>query len=53
LIAALEKRLLQSRLKEKQQAVLREFLDSQGALDDRVILEAVRLIMSTPEYQLT
>ncbi|MBI3852238.1 MAG: DUF1800 domain-containing protein [Verrucomicrobia bacterium] len=53
LIAALEKRLLQGKLKEKQEKVLHEFLDSQGALDDQVVLEAVRLIMSTPEYQLT
>jgi uncharacterized protein (DUF1800 family) len=53
LIAALEKRLLQSKLKPKQERVLRDFLDSQPELEDRVILESIRLVMSTPEYQLT
>lgn len=53
LIAALEKRLLQSELKPKQKAALRAYLDSQGALDDGDILGAIRLVMSTPEYQLT
>ena len=53
LIAALEKRLLQSEMKEKQKAALREYLDSQGELDDGDILGAIRLVMSTPEYQLT
>ena len=52
LIAALAKRLLQSELKDKQKAALREYLDSQGALDDQDILGAIRLLMSTPEYQL-
>jgi uncharacterized protein (DUF1800 family) len=53
LIAALEKRLLQSKLKEKQRQALREFLDARGELDEGDILGAVRLVMSTPEYQLT
>jgi len=53
LLAALEKRLLQSRLKDQQKKVLRDFLDSKGKLDDYDILETIRLIMSTPEYQLT
>ncbi|HMP82976.1 MAG TPA: DUF1800 domain-containing protein [Verrucomicrobiota bacterium] len=53
LVAALEKRLLQSKLKEKQARTLQEFLDSQGQLDDGDILTAIRLVMSTPEYQLT
>ena len=53
LIAALQKRLLQSNLKEKQANALHEFLDSKGALDEEDILSAIRLIMSTPEYQLT
>ena len=53
LIAALERRLLQSKLKEKQEKTLREFLDSRGALDDNDILVAIRLVMSTPEYQVT
>ncbi len=53
LIAALEKRLLQSELKEKQKAALRQYLDSQGELDEGDVLGAIRLVMSTPEYQLT
>jgi uncharacterized protein (DUF1800 family) len=53
LIAALEKRLLQSPMKEKQKAALRDYLDSQGELDSNDIRGAIRLVMSTPEYQLT
>ncbi len=53
LIAALEKRLLQSRLKPKQEQALRHYLDSRAPLNDDDILNAIRLIMSTPEYQLT
>jgi len=53
LISALEKRLLQSELKAKQRAALQEYLDSQGELDEGDILGAIRLVMSTPEYQLT
>ena len=51
-IAALEKRFLQAKLKEKQVQTLREFLDSRGELDDQDIRHAIRLLMSTPEYQL-
>ncbi len=53
LIAALEKRLLQSKLKQKQEDVLRDFLDSKEQLEDGDIRNAIRLVMSTPEYQLT
>jgi len=53
LIAALEKRLLQSPMKEKQKAALREYLESQGELDAGDIRGAIRLVMSTPEFQLT
>jgi len=53
LIAALEKRLLQSRLKPRQEQVLRDYLDSQSELDEHDILETIRLVMSTPEYQVT
>jgi uncharacterized protein (DUF1800 family) len=53
LVAALEKRLLQSKLKPRQEQTLREYLDSQRELDDGDILGAIRLVMSTPEYQLT
>jgi len=53
LIIALEKRLLQTTLKEKQRQALQDYLDSKGALDDDDVLGAIRLVMSTPEYQLT
>jgi uncharacterized protein (DUF1800 family) len=53
LIPALEMRLLQARLKPKQEQTLRDFLDSKAELDDAAILAAIRLVMSTPEYQLT
>jgi uncharacterized protein (DUF1800 family) len=53
LIAALERRLLQSKLSRKQEQTLREYLDSQGELDDGDVRGAIRLVMSTPEYQLT
>jgi hypothetical protein len=53
LIAALEKRLLQTTLKDKQQQAVRDYLNSKGDLDESEIRGAIRLIMSTPEYQLT
>jgi len=52
LVAALEKRLLQDRLKPKQEKVLRDFLAAEQTMDDKIILNAIRLVMSTPEYQL-
>ena len=48
-----EKRLLQAKLKSKQEKTLREYLDSKSELSDGQILNAIRLIMSTPEFQLT
>ena len=53
LLPALEQRFLQGKLKPKQEATLREYLDHRGALDEHDILETIRLLMSTPEYQLT
>jgi len=53
LLAALERRLLQSKLKPKQEKVLRDYLDTQGELNQAAILNAIRLVMSTPEYQLS
>jgi len=53
LIAALERRLLQDKLKPKQEKVLRDFLDSKSELSNETIRDAIRLIMSTPEFQLT
>jgi hypothetical protein len=45
--------LLQSKLKAKQEKVLRDFLDNEGDLTNDSIRNAIRLVMSTPEYQLT
>jgi uncharacterized protein (DUF1800 family) len=53
LVAALEHRLLQSALKGGQETALRDFLDSKEKLDDADILTVIRLMMSTPEYQVT
>lgn len=53
LIAALEKRLLQSSLKDRQRSALKEYLASQGELDLDDLRGAIRLVMCTPEYQLT
>ena len=53
LIPALERRLLQARLTPEQDKVLREYLAGQRQLDESAILNAIRLVMSTPEYQLT
>ena len=53
LIAALEKRLLQSTLADSRQKTLREFLDSKKDLDESDIRDAIRLVMSTQEYQVT
>jgi hypothetical protein len=52
LLAAIERRLLQDQLKPKQRQTLLEFLAARSVLDDRTIRDAVRLVMSTPEYQL-
>ncbi len=52
LLDALQKRLLQARLKPKQEGALREHLEHRAALDEHNILEIIRLMMSTPEYQL-
>jgi uncharacterized protein (DUF1800 family) len=53
LVAALEKRLLQGKLKPDQEKTLRDFLDAHQELTNEHIRSAIRLVMSTPEYQLT
>lgn len=53
LVAALEKRLLQAKLKSRQEKTLRDYLDSKTELDESDIRGAIRLVMSTPEYQVT
>ena len=52
-VAALGRRFIQGELRGKQSKALRDFLETRGDLDDGVVLEAARLVMSTPEYQLT
>jgi uncharacterized protein (DUF1800 family) len=51
LAAALQKRLLQSTLEGSRKKTLREFLDAKTDLDESDIRDAIRLVMSTQEYQ--
>jgi uncharacterized protein (DUF1800 family) len=53
LVAALEHRLLQTNFSGGQEMALHEFLDSKTTLSDADIQTAIRLVMSTPEYQVT
>jgi uncharacterized protein (DUF1800 family) len=53
LVASLQHRLLQTTLDGDQEKALGEFLNSKEQLNDADILTAIRLIMSTPEYQVT
>ena len=53
LVGALEQRLLQGKLKPDQAKALRAYLEGQSELNEAAIQKAIRLVMSTPEYQLT
>jgi hypothetical protein len=53
LVAALERRLFQTSLNEEQQQTLRDFLAAKTKLSDADILTTIRLMMSTPDYQVT
>jgi hypothetical protein len=53
LIAKLEKRFIQGPMNEKHRQVLQDYLEPRADLDDQDIRHAIRLIMSTPEYQVT
>ena len=53
IVASLQHRLFQTVLDTSQQEALREFLDSKQQLSDADILTTIRLMMSTPEYQIT
>jgi uncharacterized protein (DUF1800 family) len=53
MIASLQHRLLQTTLNGDQEKALTEFLNSKEQLNDADILTAIRLVMSTPEYQVT
>jgi uncharacterized protein (DUF1800 family) len=52
-IAKLEKRFIQGQLSEKHRQVLRDYLEPRTDLNDQDIRHAIRLLMSTPEYQVT
>jgi uncharacterized protein (DUF1800 family) len=53
LVGALEKRLLQTSFSGSQEKALYEFLDSKTKLANADVLTAIRLVMSTPDYQVT
>ena len=53
IVAALEHRLFQTVLNSDQQQTLRDFLDSKTKMSDADIVTTIRLMMSTPEYQVT
>jgi uncharacterized protein (DUF1800 family) len=51
LVAALERRLLQAPLSGDQEDILNQFLAPRPQLNHDDILNVIRLVMSTPEYQ--
>jgi len=53
LIARLEKWFIRGRLTEPHRQVIRDYLEPRHDLNDQDIRHAMRLIMATPEYQLT
>jgi len=53
LVASLQNRLFQTTLHPEQAAALQEFLDSKTKMSDADIAATIRLMMSTPEYQVT
>jgi uncharacterized protein (DUF1800 family) len=53
IVNSLQHRLFQSALNPEQQQTLREFLDSKTQLSDADIVMTIRLMMSTPEFQVT
>ncbi|HEV2329726.1 MAG TPA: DUF1800 domain-containing protein [Verrucomicrobiae bacterium] len=53
IVASIQHRLLQTDLTDSQEDALREFLDSRTQLTDTDILTVIRLVMATPDYQVT
>jgi len=53
IVASLQNRLFQTALQASQQEAVQQFLDSKTKMSDADIAEAIRLMMSTPEYQVT
>ncbi len=52
-LQALQSRFLEAELNPLRKASLSDFLKSRSPLEEADIRKAIRLIMSTPEYQLT
>lgn len=52
-VASLTARFIQGPLKEQRAQALRDYLLSTPALNESVLRQAVRLLMSTPDYQLS
>ncbi|MCE0482718.1 MAG: DUF1800 domain-containing protein [Methylacidiphilales bacterium] len=52
-LAALQNRFLSSELSPKRLDSLHDFLKTKSPIEDQDIRKSIRLIMSTPEYQLT
>ena len=53
IVASLQRRLFQTTLKKDQQQALHDFLESKTKMADSDIVTAIRLMMSTPDYQVT
>lgn len=52
LLAELERRFVPGKLTAKTRQSVQDYLASQGELDQEDVLQAMRLVMSTPEFQL-
>lgn len=52
-VAALQTRFIQGPIKETRLQALRDYLQSLPAINESGLRQAVRLVMSTPDYQLT
>jgi uncharacterized protein (DUF1800 family) len=52
-LAALQARFLNAELRPQREASLADFLKSRSPIEDADIRKAIRLLMCTPEYQLT
>lgn len=53
IVDALEQRLFQTKLHAEQEQTLKNFLDTKNRMSDADIRNTIRLMMSTPEYQVT
>jgi len=53
IIASLQQRLFQTTLHQNQQEALQDFLDAKTKMSNADIATAIRLMMSTPDYQVT